>query len=324
MTRLTRRTLLAGATATLAAASAQSPIHAAMPPSGKQAPGFYRYKVGNLECTALNDGVLTFPMPDGFVTNVSRERALAAAEAAYMPAGMVRFPFTAQLINTGSKLVLIDTGWGAGVAPMVGLLAANLAAASVDPKSIDVVVMSHLHPDHTGGIRTATGDLMFPHAEIMVPALDWDFWMSDAHMASAPNETMKGYFATTRKLYSGLKDRVTAYQWGQEVAPGVIALDARGHTPGHTAFAMASGASRAFIQSDITVIPELFLLNPDWHVAFDIDPVQAVQTRRKFHDMAAAEKAVVIGYHFPFPAMGHVEKTEQGYRLVPIAWSPVI
>jgi len=117
---------------------------------------------------------------------------------------------------------------------------------------------------------------------------------------------------------------VTRYEWGKEVAPGITAIDASGHTPGHTAFAVASGSGRVLVQSDVTNIPELFLRNPDWHVAFDIDPDKAVATRRKFYDMAAAEKALIAGFHFAFPSLGYVEKDGAGYRLVPVAWNAVL
>jgi glyoxylase-like metal-dependent hydrolase (beta-lactamase superfamily II) len=326
MTEFTRRNVLTGALAASAAAAAPFtvPVRAAAPPAGKQAAGFYRYKVGQFECTSINDGARTFPMPDGFVRNVPKEQALAAAEAAYMPKSMVTVPFNPQVINTGSKLVLIDTGFGPTPNAPVGLLTANMAAAGIDPKAVDIVVVSHLHPDHTNGIKNAEGGLLFPNAEIKVPAVDWAFWMSDDNMAKAPNDMMKNYFANTRKVYAGLADKVTKYEWGSEVAPGITALDASGHTPGHTAFAVASGNARVLVQSDVTNIPELFLRNPDWHVAFDIDPQKAVQTRRKFYDMAAAEKALIVGFHFTFPSMGYVEKADAGYRLVPIAWNPVL
>src|SRR4029079_2333372 len=178
-------------------------------PAGKQAPGVYRYKVGEFECTSVSDGARTFPMPDGFVKNVSKEQALAAAEAAYMPKGMVTVPFNPQLINTGSKLVLIDCGFGPGAGPTVGLMTGNLIAAGIDPKSIDMVIMSHLHPDHTNGIKAADGSLAFPNAEIKVPAQDWAFWMSDENAAKAPNDMMKNYFANVRKVYAGVADKVT-------------------------------------------------------------------------------------------------------------------
>jgi glyoxylase-like metal-dependent hydrolase (beta-lactamase superfamily II) len=332
MTDLTRRHLLAGAAAAGAATMLPPlapPARAAVPAAGAQAPGFYRYKVGSFECTSINDGARSFPMPDGFVKNVPKEEALAAADAAYMPKGMVTVPFNPQLINTGSKLILIDCGNGvANLEPSkgaVGRTLQNLAAAGVDPKSIDVVLMSHLHPDHTNGIRAADGSMAFPNAEIMVPATDWAFWMSDENAAKAQsNEMMKNYFANVRKIYNGIESKVTKYDWGKEVAPGITSIEAPGHTPGHTAFAVASGNSKILIQSDVTNIPELFLRNPDWHVAFDVDPVQAQATRHKFYDMASAEKALVVGFHFTFPSIGHVEKDGNKYRLVPIAWNPVI
>jgi glyoxylase-like metal-dependent hydrolase (beta-lactamase superfamily II) len=108
------------------------------------------------------------------------------------------------------------------------------------------------------------------------------------------------------------------------VAPGITAIDTSGHTPGHTSFVVASGSSKMFVQSDVTNIPEFFLRNPEWHVAFDIDPVKAVATRRRFYDMASAEKTLIAGFHFSFPSMGYVEKDGTNYRLVPIRWSPVL
>jgi glyoxylase-like metal-dependent hydrolase (beta-lactamase superfamily II) len=334
MTELTRRTVLTGAVATSAATAlipltSHLPADAAASAAGGQAPGFYRYKVGSFECTSINDGARSFPMPDTFVRNVPKAEALAAAEAAYMPKGMVTVPFNPQVINTGSKLVLIDCGWGVGMFEpskgAIGRTLSNLVAAGIDPKSIDVVLMSHLHPDHTNGIRAADGSMAFPNAEITVPANDWAFWMSEENAAKAQsNELMKGYFANVRKVYSGIEGNVTKYEWGKEVAPGITALDTHGHTPGHTSFVVSSGSSKMLIQSDVTNIPEFFLRNPHWHVMYDVDPVEAARTRYKFYDMASAEKALVVGFHFNFPSLGYVEKDGTKYRLVPIAWNPVI
>jgi glyoxylase-like metal-dependent hydrolase (beta-lactamase superfamily II) len=332
MIDLSRRQLLAGAAAA-GAASALSPLgapaaHAAVAPAGAQAPGFYRYKVGDYECTSINDGARSFPMPDKWVTNVAKDEALAAAEAAYMPKGMVTVPFNPQLINTGSKLILLDTGNGiATLEPTkgaVGRTLQNLAAAGVDPKSIDIVLISHLHPDHTNGIRALDGSMAFPNAELMVPAKEWEFWMSDENAAKADSEITKNYFANVKKIYAGIESKVTKYDWGKEVAPGITAVATPGHTPGHTSFVVASGNSKILIQSDVTNIPEFFVRNPDWHVAYDYDPALAQETRHKFYDMAAAEKATVVGFHFTFPSVGHVEKDGNGYRLIPAAWNPVI
>jgi glyoxylase-like metal-dependent hydrolase (beta-lactamase superfamily II) len=332
MIDLNRRQLLAGAAAAGAATALTPfgalPARAAVPPAGAQAPGFYRYKVGAYECTSINDGAFTRAV-DNFVSNLPKAEALAAADAAYMPEGKVTVPLNPQLINTGGKLVLIDCGLGIGnIGPSKGAngrTLQNLAAAGVDPKSIDVVLLSHLHPDHTNGIRALDGSMAFPNAEIMVPAKDWEFWMSDENAAKAQsNEMMKNYFANVKKTFAGIESKVTRYDWGKEVAPGITSIAAPGHTPGHTAFAVASGSSKVLIQSDVTNIPEFFLRNPDWHVAYDVDPDLAQATRHKFYDMAAAEKALVVGFHFNFPSIGHVEKDGAKYRLVPIAWNPVI
>jgi glyoxylase-like metal-dependent hydrolase (beta-lactamase superfamily II) len=332
MSNLTRRHLLAGAAAVGAATAltsfAGSAVRAAVAPAGAQAPGFYRYKVGDYECTSINDGARSFPMPDKWVTNVAKDEALAVAEAAYMPKGMVTVPFNPQLINTGSKLILIDTGNGVATFEptkgAVGRTLQNLAAAGVDPKSIDIVLISHLHPDHTNGIRALDGSMAFPNAELMVPAKEWEFWMSDENAAKADSEITKNYFANAKKIYAGIESKVTKYDWGKEVAPGITSVATPGHTPGHTSFVVTSGSSKILIQSDVTNIPEFFLRNPDWHVAYDYDPALAQETRHKFYDMAVAEKATVVGFHFTFPSVGHVEKDGNGYRLIPAAWNPVI
>lgn len=322
---LSRRQALAGVAALAAVPLLSSrPAKADAPVAGKQVAGIYRYKVGSNECTSINDGARSFPMPDAFVTNIPKEQALAQAEASYMPKGMVTVPFNPQLINTGKKLVLIDTGNGTVPNAPVGMLMANLIAAGIDPKAIDVVLLSHLHPDHTNGLRTADGGLAFPNAEIMAPSVDWAFWTSEENAAKASTPIMKNYFANVRKTFTGITDKVTRYEWGEEVAPGITSISTPGHTPGHTSFAVASGGSTILIQSDVTNIPEFFMRNPDWHVAYDADPELAQKTRHKFYDMASAEKATVVGFHFQFPSIGHVEKDGAGYRLIPTAWNPTI
>ena len=330
MIQLTRRDLLAGTAATTAALSiglTPSELRAATPLAGKQAPGFYRYKVGDFEVTQIADGARTFPMSDTFVINQKKEDALAAAEAAYMPKGQVTIPFNPMVINTGSKLVVIDTGNGLGAFEqskgVVGQMNANMTAAGIDPKAVDIVLISHFHGDHMNGLKRADGSLVYPNAEIKVPAVEWAFWADEAN-ASKANGFNKPNFPNVKKAFDGLADKVTKFEWDKEVAPGITAIGAPGHTPGHTAFAVQSGSGKLLVQSDVTNIPALFVRNPDWHVAFDNDPAMAQATRHKFYDMAAAEKVPVAGYHFSFPSVGHVEKDGKGYRLVPVAWQPSI
>ncbi len=328
MTEFDRRHVLTGALAATAATAltpfAVAPARAAAPLAGKQAPSFYRSKLGDFEITVVNDGARAIPLPPTFVRNVAIDQVLAVAEAAYMPKGSIVAPFNPIVVNTGAKLVLIDTGYGPGIAPTVGLLPSTLAAAGIDPKSIDIVLISHMHGDHILGLKTPDGALAFPNAEIKVPAVDWAFWMSDDNMSKAPEGFQKASFGFNRKIFSNLVDKVTRYDWGKEVAPGITAVDSRGHTPGHSSFVIASEAGRLFFQGDVSIVPDLFLRNPEWQVMFDSEPDKAVQTRRRIYDMASAEKILVAGYHFPFPGLGYIEKAGSGYRLVPAAWNPVL
>jgi glyoxylase-like metal-dependent hydrolase (beta-lactamase superfamily II) len=330
MFRPSRRSLLQGGFATAATtafATGKPTAGIARASSARQAPGYYRYEVGDIEVTQICDGALTFPIPGGFVVNASRDEAIAAASRAYMPDGQLTIPFNPMVIKTGSKTVLVDTGNGPGAFDAtkgaVGQMQTNLAAAGIDPRSIDIVLISHMHSDHVGGLRSLDGGLSFPNAEIMVPATEWAFWMRDENTAKA-NTYNKTQFASAREPFEGLGDRVSRYQAGKEIAPGISSVATPGHTPGHTSFVVASGTARILVQSDVTNIPEFFLRKPDWHAAFDNDPELAAATRHRFYDMAVAEKALVVGYHFPFPAVGHVEKDGSGYRLVPVAWNSVL
>ncbi len=325
MTTITRRTLFSGIAAA-GAASALMPIVGrsafAAAPVGKGT-GVYRYKMGDYEIIQLMDGARTFPMPDKFVVNISKDEAIKAAAAAYMPEGKVTIPFSPMIVNTGSKLIAIDTGNGLGAHAaskgVVGQARINMEAAGIDPKQIDIVLISHFHGDHIGGLKNADGSPAFPNAEIKVPAVELAFWSDDANAAKA-NGFNKAQFPNVKKMMAGLK--VTQYEGGKELAPGITSMHTPGHTPGHMSFAVASGSKHILVQTDVTNIPSMFLSHPDWHSFFDNEPAVAQATRHKVYDMAAAEKMTVVGYHFPYPCVGHVEKDGSGYRLVPVAWDP--
>jgi glyoxylase-like metal-dependent hydrolase (beta-lactamase superfamily II) len=190
-----------------------------------------------------------------------------------------------------------------------------MEAAGIDPKQIDIVLISHFHGDHIGGLKNADGSPAFPNAEIKVPAVEAAFWADDANQSKA-NGFNKAQFANVKTMMAGLK--VTPYEADKEIAPGITSIFTPGHTPGHMSFVVASGSARILVQSDVSNIPSFFLRNPDWQVMFDNEPATAVATRHKVYDMAAAEKMLITGYHFPFPCVGHVEKDGSGYRLVPV------
>jgi len=130
-------------------------------------------------------------------------------------------------------------------------------------------------------------------------------------------------FAGLRRVFDALNRKVTPYESDKEVAPGITSVATYGHTPGHNSFVIASGNSKVFVQADVTNIP-LFVRNPGWHVFFDQDPVMAEATRRKVYDMLVAEKMLVQGFHYPFPALAHLEKTGTGYRETLVPWSPTL
>jgi glyoxylase-like metal-dependent hydrolase (beta-lactamase superfamily II) len=331
MAELTRRRVIAGATAltatALAPATIPAPARAAIPQTGKQAPSFYRHKVGDYEITVVTDGVRRFPLPDNFVDNAKKEDVNAALEAAYLPKDQMALFYNPLVVNTGSKLIVIDTGGGpvayAQSKGDIGQFMTNFIAAGFDPKAVDTVIISHFHLDHINGLITADDKPAFPNAEVMVPAIEWAWVMDDANMAKGRPLDKTALFEPARKVFGIIKDP-KRYEWGKEIAPGITTLGTPGHTPGHTSFTIASGSAQLFHQVDITNNQHLYVRNPDWHFLYDIDPALAVQTRRKVYDMVSAEKARISGFHWSFPSVGHVEKDGNGYRMVPEVWNPVI
>ncbi len=320
MPMLTRRTLLAGSAAAALAAGA-GPAAAAVPPKGKQTPGVYRYRIGTFELTALYDGIWYRPITDKFIRNAPFAEVEHALAAAFMPVDKLATPFTTLVVNTGKRLALIDTGTGGQIAPSAGALRENLSAAGIDPKAVDLIVISHFHPDHINGIKDKDNTVVFPNAEIMVPAAEWTFWMDDANMNAAPAE-QKLTFRNQRRIFSDIARRVTRFTPGAEVAPGILTLAAPGHTPGHTVCSIHSGDQSLLVLGDTAQHPAVFARHPDWQAAFDIDGDAAVATRKKLFDRAAADRMLVTGYHFPFPACGHLIKTASGYEHVPVEWQP--
>ena len=321
MTEITRRALLAGSAITAAALTIK-PAAAAAPASGKQAAAIYRYKIGGYELTAIYDGVWIRAIDEKFVRNAPFADVQKELTDNFLPADRLPIPFTTLLVNTGTKLVLIDTGTGGQMAATAGSMMDNLASAGVDPKAVDSILISHFHPDHINGLVDKEGRRVFPNAEINVSAPEWAFWMDEAKLSTAP-DGIKGVFLNAHRVFKDIKE-VTRFMPGKEVAPGITPIAAYGHTPGHVAFAIASGDASMLVLSDTTNHPWLFARHPEWQPAFDMDGPMAVENRRRLLDRAAADKMLVQGYHFPFPASGHIVKTASGYEHVPVMWQPAL
>jgi glyoxylase-like metal-dependent hydrolase (beta-lactamase superfamily II) len=334
MTILSRRTLLAGAASTTALPSFAlwnaHFAHAAPAPAGKQAASFYRYKVGAIEVTVVSDGVARVPVTDAFVLNVKSEEVNKALRDAYMEPNVFIGPYNPIVLNTGTRLVLIDMGTGEanyiaskGVG---GQMLANMAAAGIDPAAIDTIIISHYHGDHINGLIRADNSLAFPNAEVLVPALEHTYWTDAGEESRSPTPRIADNFKNVRRVigHAEVMKRLRTYEWDKEVIPGVLAVATPGHTPGHTSHVVTSGSSTVYVQADVTHAPFLFARHPGWHAFYDHDPVAAEATRRKVYDMLAADKMLVQGFHYPFPSVAHVEKTADGYREIPMAWSPVL
>jgi glyoxylase-like metal-dependent hydrolase (beta-lactamase superfamily II) len=319
---LSRRNILAGS-AVAGVAALADPAAASAPQIDKAGPGLYRYRIGAFELTALYDGIWYRPITDTFIRNAPFAEVEHALDAAFMPHDRLATPFTTLIVNTGKKLVLIDTGTGGQISPTAGVVVQNLAAAGIAPKDVDQIVISHFHPDHINGIKDKDNALIFPNAEIMVPEPEWAFWMDDANMNAAP-AGMKETFLNQRRIFSDIAKTVTRYQPGKDVAPGILTLPAPGHTPGHTVFAVYSGNDSLMVLSDTAQHPAVFARHPAWEAAFDVDGAQTIATRRRLFDRAAADRMLVTGYHFPFPACGHLIKTASGYEHVPIEWQVML
>jgi glyoxylase-like metal-dependent hydrolase (beta-lactamase superfamily II) len=320
MRPVSRRSFLTSSA--FAAAAFAMPAEAKAPFAGTQGPGVYRLKLGDFQLTALFDGVWYLPIDDKFVRNAGAAEVNQALAAAFLPPNVLPISFTALLVNTGSKLVLIDTGTAGQVADTAGSMLENLRTAGIDPRAVDTILISHFHPDHIDGIKTKDGAKVLPNAEILVPEPEWDFWMNDANMAPAEG-AVKRYFLNAHRIFRDIASEVRRFQPGAEVAPGIVSIPAFGHTPGHTAFAIHSGNQSMLSMSDTVRNPYLFARHPDWQPTFDMDGPQAVATRRQMLDRVVADRMLVQAYHFPFPACGHMAKTATGYDLVPVEWQPL-
>lgn len=325
---LGRRHLLAGAAATLAApallapraAPAQPQQPAAAPVVAAQAPGFYRFKVGAFTVTMVHDGFRDAPL-QGFVRNAPLEEVQKVLAESFLPTDKLRIPFTVTVVDTGRQLIVFDAG--NGVTPpgsTHGRMMQNMRAAGIDPARVDLVVHSHFHGDHISGLLDAEGNRAFPNAEIVVPEAEWKWWTDPGNETRSP-EGQRPTFANTARRFGPYQGRIRQVQDGAEVAPGVRAVAAHGHTPGHTVYLVADGNDQLMFVADTTNRPELLARRPDFHIVFDFDPVAAEATRRRIYDRVAADRIRVTGYHFPFPANGYMVKEGNGYRFVPADWS---
>ena len=285
--------------------------------AGKQAAGFYRLKLGAFEVTVLSDGTLTFPpglwnapQPEVVSTLAADDRALDA----------VPFQLNTMLVNTGTKLGLIDAGTGGKFQNTSGALLANLAAAGYRPEQVDTVVLTHAHPDHLWGLSDATGSkLLFRNAEYVGTETEIAYW-SDAALPGQVPAGMRGMVNATQQTLKLIAGRQRLIKPGAEILPGIVSVDTPGHTPGHISIHIGSENEALLVAGDVVANATLSFRRPEWGISFDADQARAATTRAAFLDRCVADKTLVASYHLPFPAIGHVARDGSTYRWLPADW----
>ena len=302
----------------LSAAITPSVALAAAPMVKTQAPGFYRVMLGAFEVTALSDGTVDLPIdtllhgPAGTVA----AKLAAAHQKSPVETSVIGF-----LVNTGDKLVLIDTGAGALFGPTLGKLGASLRAAGYQPEQVDEVLLTHAHPDHVGGLMGPAG-VAFANATVRLDEADAQYWLSAAKLDAAPAQA-KGFFQGAMASLNPYAEagRLKPFAAGSELLPGIRAIAARGHSAGHTVYAVESQGQRMLLIGDLIHVGAVQLEDPRVTIAFDSDEPAAAATRRTVFARAAKENLLIGAAHLPFPGLGHLRQVGSSYRWLPVDYT---
>ncbi|MBY0577074.1 MAG: MBL fold metallo-hydrolase [Gallionellaceae bacterium] len=288
-----------------------------------QVPGYYRIQLGQFEITALYDGAIE--LDTKLLKNIQATDLQRLLSRMFVGNPKMQTAVNAYLINTGNHLVLVDTGAAKLFGPSLGYVLQNMKAAGYEPSQVDTVVITHLHGDHMGGLNDASGQPLFTKAKILVSQADNDFWLSQKVADGAP--------AKVQPFFKMARDSAAPYlangQWqtftdGSMLVPGIQAVKANGHTPGHTAYAVESDGQKLLIWGDLVHAHAVQFARPGVSIEFDIDQKQAIATRRSIMKAMAASKSLVAGMHLPFPGIGHVRADgKDSYSWVPIEFAPL-
>jgi glyoxylase-like metal-dependent hydrolase (beta-lactamase superfamily II) len=289
--------------------------------------GFYRFKIGDFQATVISDGYGELPVGPVFAMNVSEGELAPVLNANFMRP-MVQVTNNVLVVDTGEELILVDTGFGEKIGPSFGSfpgLEANLRRAGIGPESIDLVVTSHGHLDHIGGLVTRSGALAFPEAQFVFVDTEWNYWTgsryeSEVNSSPMPDPFKKATIAAAENL-PPVADQSRFVKQGGEIASGVHYIAAPGHSPSHASILFTSGNEQFMHMGDIAHNPVTSLQHPEWTPLFDYDPAQAIKSRKAILSRVATDRIMVMGYHFPFPAIGHVVPYDAAYRWEAAQWA---
>ena len=285
-----------------------------------QVPGWYRFMLGDFECTVVSDGEISTGPVGPLFPEADQDEVIAMRRQVFMPADAHQnLPQNALIVNTGRHVVMFDCGMGPSMmlGPDAGQLLTNMRHAGIVPAQIDMVLLSHPHPDHCGGLSDAEGNPVFPNAQVALSEVDFRFW-TDADNLDAPEPTGSGV-AVARKSLLPYWDRLFMVRDGGEVVPGVISVATPGHTEGHYMYVIESRGESLVFFGDLCHDHVVELARPEWKVGFDDDPELAIRTRRRVYEQVAQERHQLLAYHFPWPGHGHLISDKTGYRYLPIA-----
>ncbi|HEX8833793.1 MAG TPA: MBL fold metallo-hydrolase [Abditibacteriaceae bacterium] len=282
--------------------------------------GAYNFHIGALQATVISDGFIEDTAPQPLWAPEARPREFKAAlRSAFLPEDRVRLDANILALRTAEGVVLIDSGAGHLFGPTVGRLARNLAVAGIHSHEVKGILISHAHGDHIGGVFDANGAPLFPNATLYTTATEYDYWTKnpDLSKSGAPAGLRAKITTDAQAFYRAASDRLQMVKPGQVLFGVVELVAAPGHTPGHTAFLIGSGEDRLLHIVDTAHHSVLMLAHPDWSVGVDTDSPRAITTRRRIFAAAAQGRTRVMGYHFPFPGIGHIRPQQGGYQWVP-------
>jgi len=292
---------------------------ATAPMSKSPQPGFFRFMLGDFEVTAISDGTVDLPM-DQLLMNVSKEKVDAAAKRAFL-GNPVETSVNGFLVNTGTKLVLVDTGAGPLFGPTLGKLVANIKAAGYSPEQVDEIYITHMHPDHVGGLVT-DGKLNFPNAVVRADKHDADFWLSKENLEKA-DKGSKGFFQGAQSMLDPYvaAGKFKPFEGDTELVPGVKAHSSYGHTKGHTTYFVESKGQKLALWGDLMHFATMQFPDPSVTIKFDTDSKAAMAERKKAYADAAKGGYWIAAAHLPFPGVGHVATSGKGYAFYPVNFS---